>query len=649
MGLTKKEITLKKLITTIAVLQFILIAAVYSNTLVFDEQGNILAETDRYLARFERGVLSYFYNKLTQETHTHEILRGEKGRFRYEEGKTAFFTLEGGVWASGQDPIQVKRISPLDIELIYQYEHAKLHLFIGIDPQTDDLLIRQTGITQKTGAIDIMWGMKNLSHADVDVILPYRGGQILAGNAELNTESLSYDYPGGWEAQLAIFQGKRGGFFVRSDDTKYQFKDFRYERHDDNFRITFGSLSFAPFEKRKRITSATWRLNAYQGDWQVPALLYREWMHKTFQPPDRKQMPAWVNDIECIIKDHGELDLEKLRILNQLVDASKTLIYIYGWHEDGGDPPYSTGRVKPNFSVFVKEAQRYGFRIMPHTSMIAIQEKNPFYLKFEKYQIRDPWSGEKTGYRWDDPTYPHRPAYINIASRAFREMFVSELKHVWETYKVDAFHLDFSHAPINDMNGLIDGLTMAEGNVLLHQELRESIPGIVLSGESLTELSFLHESFAQRWHHPKTKRPHPIGSFLFSPYVRFYGHLGFPNPDDEPEQFQEFQEEYEIWGVLPTITVWNTSSLAPDRVETHKMLKLVRQRQNWVFGDVNSDGVVNVLDLVLISQHLGTEKPSNRTVDINSDGVVNILDLTLVAQQLATSAPLPEIGSVSGF
>ena len=44
--------------------------------------------------------------------------------------------------------------------------------------------------------------------------------------------------------------------------------------------------------------------------------------------------------------------------------------------------------------------------------------------------------------------------------------------------------------------------------------------------------------------------------------------------------------------------------------------------------DLNADGTVNILDLILVSQSFGTVKG-----DINGDGETNILDLTLVAQQ----------------
>ena len=49
-------------------------------------------------------------------------------------------------------------------------------------------------------------------------------------------------------------------------------------------------------------------------------------------------------------------------------------------------------------------------------------------------------------------------------------------------------------------------------------------------------------------------------------------------------------------------------------------------------GDVNRDGVVNILDLIRVARQLGQRVPSDSPVDINGDGVVNIFDLTLVAQ-----------------
>ena len=57
-------------------------------------------------------------------------------------------------------------------------------------------------------------------------------------------------------------------------------------------------------------------------------------------------------------------------------------------------------------------------------------------------------------------------------------------------------------------------------------------------------------------------------------------------------------------------------------------------------GDVNRDGRVSILDLILVAQQLGKRVPANSPVDLNRDGVVSILDLILAARAIgSTTAP----------
>ena len=55
-------------------------------------------------------------------------------------------------------------------------------------------------------------------------------------------------------------------------------------------------------------------------------------------------------------------------------------------------------------------------------------------------------------------------------------------------------------------------------------------------------------------------------------------------------------------------------------------------------ADMNNDGVVNILDLVLIASQFGT---TNTAADLNNDGAVNIQDLVLVANGLGDVAAAP--------
>ncbi len=64
-------------------------------------------------------------------------------------------------------------------------------------------------------------------------------------------------------------------------------------------------------------------------------------------------------------------------------------------------------------------------------------------------------------------------------------------------------------------------------------------------------------------------------------------------------------------------------------------------------GDVNRDGVVNILDLISVAQQLGKRLPPNSPEDVNGDGIVNIFDLTLVAQGIGgAAAPAVATGRV---
>ena len=54
-------------------------------------------------------------------------------------------------------------------------------------------------------------------------------------------------------------------------------------------------------------------------------------------------------------------------------------------------------------------------------------------------------------------------------------------------------------------------------------------------------------------------------------------------------------------------------------------------------GDVNQDGQVSILDMILVAQHFGDVAPTNSKVDVNRDGVISILDLILVSQHMGES------------
>ena len=546
--------------------------------------NNVYVETDAYEVQFMDGVITHLYNKLTDETYTLPL--GVSGGATGFRGRSGLLGRNGTLWTDQATLIEARKVAPLKAELLFQQGQNEFRLFIGVDARLGDLLIEQEGNSDTEGVYGIQWGCGNLDVKNLDLILPAEGGQII--DATTLITSKSFNYPGSWEVQLAILQGKQGGFFVRGADDTFQFKAFHYQEDIDSFALGFETQNQAPFDALTSAKSVIWRLNTYIGDWRVPAKDYRDWMERTFDPWRLDEMPAWVGEIGLIvIYTNPDLDVEILDELADQVDPTKTLLYLSEWRKDDYDVNYPDYTAKPELGRFVETSHQYGFRVMLHTNLVGVSTYHPLYAELQKFQFRDSWNGNLHGWRWEQTEAPYRHAFINLANSTFRKILVQQLKSIWEKDKVDAFHLDVSHWVTNDANGLIEGLNAGQGNVLMHRELAEAMPGVVFSGEHLHEVTFFRESFAQRWKLPPdwdlTPRgtPHPISAFLFSPYTVPYGYLALPNPDKGPQLYQEYLDAYENWGVLPTLSVWSVEDLGPEQVGTQELISIARTWQEF--------------------------------------------------------------------
>ncbi|MYB00781.1 T9SS type A sorting domain-containing protein, partial [Candidatus Poribacteria bacterium] len=66
-------------------------------------------------------------------------------------------------------------------------------------------------------------------------------------------------------------------------------------------------------------------------------------------------------------------------------------------------------------------------------------------------------------------------------------------------------------------------------------------------------------------------------------------------------------------------------------VPINQVLHIVEQgEQRFHTGDVNQDGQVDILDLLITMVHFGEKPPTDRRVDTNKDGEINIEDLVAI-------------------
>ena len=606
------------------ILQFVLVPAALSNTLTLGEEGDIFAETDRYQVRFRKGSVIHVHNKLTQETYTvsgrHDAtLSGMRGpRFdALEIDGEDYLAPEWEI--GGADTLEVEKISPLAVKLTARWHQSTLLMWVVIDVLTGDLIIRQEGFSEQTGISTIGWGIGNLDYNLVSPIVPAHGGKIIN---EQSTVDSYWTYPHLWQAPLAVVQGTLGGCFVMSEDETDQFKAFGQwpERKNPNFfAIAFDTHNFFPFEDRQHITSAIWRFNTYRGDWQVPAERYRQGMIQR-NALRLARRPAWVKDIQIVVM-YCSLNRNYIRMLDflaQQINPKNVLIYCRsGWDHE-------------HFGAFALEAKARGFRVMVYSGFPFVDQDHPRYAEWEPYFYRST-TGEIQGWYFEQGG----PAYINAAASSYREYYVQLLKNVQETYNIDAIHLDANTLIRN--HEMIDGLTPIQGNMLLHEELIEAMPDIAFSGEFIHAVTAPYVAFYGRGDHTGYGDPHPISDFLFSQWSLATGHnLNYLRREGEHHIMNEFIQVYKQSDVIPTIRyhyeahfviqhaisiVHRTSSNAEFWEE------LERMESSPYREDLNFDGVVDILDLVVVANAFGDPNGP----DLNFDGVVNIQDLVIVA------------------
>ena len=618
------------------------------------DDNTIHVETNNYKVQFDYGGITYLHNKLTDETYTLPL----EPTFLIS---AAILSRNEHFWARRSQNVETHKINANTAETRFREGDNEIRLVIKIEPNTEDLLISGDCIADTPGVYAIQqWAIDNLNLTNLRILAPSEKRQVI--DATVAIDHRDFRYPTlYWEAQLAIIEAEHGGFYLRSKDTTFQFKSLFYKNHENKFSLSMRTENQAPWDTLTTATSVTWRLNTYAGDWCVPAQIYRDWMEQAFDPWKLSDMPPWMSEIGLVII-HFLLDVEMLPSLAELVDPTKTLIYLTDWRRDRHPINYPDYTPHERLDEFLQVARQHGFRIMLHASLHDISPHHPLYPEFQMYQYRRPETGELSGWKWDKIDDPERNAYISLASSGWRNLIVQRLKAVWEKYNIDAFHLDVSGYILNDANGLIEGLTSAQGNMLMHKELAEAMPGVVFSGEGLHEVTFFRESFAQR--RGEIIGPHhPISAFLFSPYTRFYGGLDTPGILDP--LYQKYLENAENQGYLPTFWVSKKGTL--DVPSIRQILSTAQQRQalkllpdvncdwkpNTLFQytthtgetvthngsvlvmtnpDLNRDGQVNILDLIFISNKLGQQVPQATPGDLNGDGVVNVLDLVLVSQ-----------------
>ena len=518
-------------------------------------------------------------------------------------------------------------------------ETASLVQELTVDDPTGDLVIRQRGSSAHGGVFGIGFSLLNL-RPDVELIVPYFGGQRWGREQPGRDVPFSIAWPSFWSAALVIGEqpGGTGTFAVWAQDAAMRPKYFRRVITDAGQGLNFESCADLPYDEQKSFEAIEWRFNTFAGNWTEPAERYKRWLAEGVGiKPRTAREPKWVEDVALIVPSlPGEAELKKLA---EVVEPSRVLLMDFSMLAGFNRriPEY-----KPQDSKFaerVAAAKRLGYRVGCYTSMALIdQEAHPSIMR--DYGLT-PYYNALADH---DPKQVQRPTewlvYVHPGSSKWRAFYASRMRELHEQYGLEFLYQDVTGCQQGSA-GLIEGRTFSKAVVDAMADIRAAVPQAAMAGEFWNEVTVAGADFglgtflawgddAHRQWISRPDAPHPILSYLFSDACTYWPHQIQVRDVDKWHRDQNINETI---GALP---VWETS--AEDRgSEARVLIELVKLRAEGFrphFPKVWERGVASYL-----------RDPAGRLVKFRRDGA----STWCVATDANGSAETLRYGRVTGL
>ena len=492
----------------------------------------------------------------------------------YRDGRTVGFGKGKPVTLS------YHTVSDYCVEVRFHGWDADGVLRISECQQTGDLLLEPAAYSAQGGVRACRWWVRGIPQ-DVELVAPFYQGIKLPLTDGLISQS-HWIWPIHWEAGLAILQGVKGGFWIHTEDTAYSYKALQIGRPDEPNCLAVDTEAYGPLDANLAAGGLTWRINVYDGDWQVPAESYKKWLWQAYGlEKNLARRPEWMEQIRFAVSWCSS-DPDMLDALAEKIDPSKVLIHLSQWRTHAYDENYPDYTPSAAAKAFIAKGRAMGFHILPHCNSVDMDPSHPAYHWLRDFEYRDVLHQGRLGWGWEDGrvlSVPNANASlqenrwrkvmvkIHPGLSMWRSMLTEEIRKGLAGLDVDGVFIDVTLCSGNLHNCLVENTTSTEGMKLLIDQLAGISAGFAVAGEGLNEITAQGLSFAQahlfRSHHSSCSGLErtagcSLNDLLFGDLCRTFGYSRLSGKTDE-EQLRS--RVHLSLGAIPTIT-----GLSPEEI-----------------------------------------------------------------------------------
>ncbi len=493
------------------------------------------------------------------------------------------------------DCVTTTALSDRRAEIRFESWHGDAVLAVTEDAQTGDLVIEPSGYASRPGLRAVQYTLTGIG-AELQLVAPFFQGVQLPLEDEL-IHNTRWQWPSWWEAGLAMLQGKGGGFWVHCRDTRYRYKALQVGMPQTPRCLGLQTEAYGPADGSLAAGGLAWRVNVYEGDWTVPAAVYRDWLESAFGLPALPRQ-AWPHDLRFAVS-WCPANEDILEALARRVEPASVLLHIPGWRSDPYDENYPTYVASDSGRRFIQRARQMGFRAMPHFNAIDMDPTHPAYAYLRDFQYRSIESKRVEGWVWHNGMQPVMESNaargrnrskktmvkIHPGLAMWRSMLARNIKGAVDDLDLETVFIDVTLTTWNLHNCLVENQTSTEGMRRLIGEIASINDGLAVGGEGRNEITMQHQAFAQvhlftSWHQsrPGLERLEqdgacPLNEFLFGRWCRSFGYSGLAGANADQAMRMSLHSKL---GCMPTVTITTAAEIDKPNGPVAAMLERAR-------------------------------------------------------------------------
>jgi hypothetical protein len=206
-------------------------------------QDNTLhIDTSTQSAVMEKGVLISLKSKITAEVFVRDVdvATCPALQLLYRGGESV------SVDESKFGRVETYSLSEQCAEVVFHSWDADGVLRVSVESGTGDILVEPAAYSSRSGVRACRWNLAGI-RPDLQLVAPFFQGIKLPLNDPLIKDS-NWEWPFFWEAGLAILQGKRGGFWVHTQDNRFRYKALQVGTAGDPQRLGFETHAYGPID-----------------------------------------------------------------------------------------------------------------------------------------------------------------------------------------------------------------------------------------------------------------------------------------------------------------------------------------------------------------------------------------------------------------